>query len=104
MSASWHQRNGTVKPDGPAHEPGIRLVRSATEVRMSETVDALLCDLLGWLALGAQPYGDVMDAWRTSCPRLPVWEDAIDRGFIEHVRVERCAMVRITSAGLAFLA
>ena len=71
---------------------------------MSETVDALLCDLLGWLAQGAQPYGDVMDAWRTSCPRLPVWEDATDRGFIEQVRMERCAMVRITAAGLAFLA
>jgi len=23
-----------------------------------------------------------MDAWRTSCPRLTVWEDALDRGFI----------------------
>jgi hypothetical protein len=45
-----------------------------------------------------------MDAWRTSCPRLPVWEDATDRGFIEQVRMERCAMVRITPAGLAFLA
>ena len=71
---------------------------------MSETVDALLFDLLGWLAHGAQPYGEVMDAWRTSCPRLPVWEDANDRGFIEQVRMEGCAMVRITPAGLAFLA
>jgi hypothetical protein len=23
-----------------------------------------------------------MDAWRTSCPRLTVWEDAIERGFV----------------------
>jgi D-3-phosphoglycerate dehydrogenase len=71
---------------------------------MSETVDALLCDLLAWLAQGAQPYGDVMDAWRTSCPRLPVWEDANDRGLIEQVRMDGCAMVRITAAGRAFLA
>ena len=71
---------------------------------MSETVDALLRDLLAWLAQGAQPYGDVMAAWRTSCPRLPVWEDANDRGFIEHARMDRQAMVRITPAGLAFLA
>lgn len=71
---------------------------------MPDTVDALLSDLLGWLAQGAQPYGDVMEAWRTSCPRLPIWEDATDRGFIELVRMDRCAMVCITSAGLAFLA
>jgi D-3-phosphoglycerate dehydrogenase len=23
-----------------------------------------------------------MDAWRTSCPRLPVWEEAHARGFV----------------------
>ena len=40
---------------------------------MSETVDALLCDMLTWLALSARPYDEVMEAWRTSCPRLPVW-------------------------------
>ena len=44
---------------------------------MSETVDALLGDMLAWLARDARSYSDVMEAWRTSCPRLPVWEDAI---------------------------
>ncbi len=70
---------------------------------MSETVDSLLADLLAWLARGAQPYADVMDAWRTSCPRLPVWEDAIERGFVEHARVDGRAIVRITPAGREFL-
>jgi len=31
----------------------------------------------------AEGDGDVMDAWHTSCPRLPIWEDANDRGFVE---------------------
>jgi hypothetical protein len=70
---------------------------------VSETVDALLCDMLAWLARQPRPYGEVMDAWRTSCPRLPVWEDATERGFVEQVRGERSAMVRITPAGRAFL-
>jgi hypothetical protein len=71
---------------------------------MSETVDALLRDMLLWLEHDARPYGEVMDAWRTSCPRLPVWEDANDRGLIEQTRVNGCAIVRITSAGRDFLA
>lgn len=71
---------------------------------MSETVDALLCDMLQWLAREARPYDEVMEAWRTSCPRLPVWEDANDRGFVKQTRMNGGAMVQITSEGHAFLA
>jgi DNA-binding PadR family transcriptional regulator len=71
---------------------------------MSETIDALLFDVLAWLARDARPYAEVMDAWRTSCPRLPVWEDAVERGLVEHARSGRVRMVRITPAGRAFLA
>ena len=71
---------------------------------MSDTVDALLRDMLDWLERDARPYDQVMDAWRTSCPRLPVWEDANDRGFVEHARLNGCAMVRVTTEGRAFLA
>jgi len=39
-------------------------------------VEALILDLLEWLAQSERSYQEVMDAWRTSCPRLPVWEDA----------------------------
>jgi D-3-phosphoglycerate dehydrogenase len=49
---------------------------------MSNTVDALILDLLEWLGPNARPYAEVMEAWRTSCPRLPVWEEATDKGFI----------------------
>jgi hypothetical protein len=71
---------------------------------MSETVDALLADMLGWLARQPRPYDEVMEAWRTSCPRLPVWEDANDRGYVEQVRVNGSAIVRVTAAGRTFLA
>ena len=70
---------------------------------MSETLDALLNDMLTWLAREPRTYSEVMEAWRTSCPRLPVWEDATERGFVEQVRTNACAMVRITPNGLAFL-
>jgi hypothetical protein len=49
---------------------------------LSDPVDALILDLLEWIGPDSKPYAEVMAAWRTTCPRLPVWEDASDRGFI----------------------
>jgi len=48
----------------------------------TETVESLILDLLEWVGPDARPYAEVMEAWRTSCPRLPVWEEANDRGFL----------------------
>jgi hypothetical protein len=65
--------------------------------------ESLILDLLEWVASGERSYEDVMDAWRTSCPRLPVWEDANDRGLLNQEWINgRCA-IRITTAGLALL-
>ncbi len=66
-------------------------------------VEALIVDLLKWVARRERTYEEVMDAWRTSCPRLPVWEDANDRGLITNERVNGRELVRVTSSGLAFL-
>jgi len=51
---------------------------------VSNPVDALILNLLEWIGPNPRPYDEVIEAWRTSCPRLPVWEDANERGFIEH--------------------
>jgi hypothetical protein len=50
-------------------------------------VDALVLDLLEWVGPVPRPYDEVMEAWRTSCPRLPVWEDANAAGYLvrQHV-------------------
>jgi D-3-phosphoglycerate dehydrogenase / 2-oxoglutarate reductase len=45
-------------------------------------VEALILDLLEWVAKRERTYEEVMEAWRTSCPRLPVWEEANDRGLV----------------------
>jgi hypothetical protein len=71
---------------------------------MADTiVEALIVDLLEWVAKHDRSYYEVMDAWRTSCPRLPVWEDANDRGLIRTVEVDGRSIVRITPSGLALL-
>ena len=56
-------------------------------LRMNDSLGDLTLDLLEWLAAGPRPYSEVLDVWRTSCPRLPVWENANDRGFIERRHV-----------------
>jgi hypothetical protein len=66
-------------------------------------VESLILDLLEWLATGERGYDEVLDAWRTSCPKLPVWEDANDRGLIRTDQVDRRSVVKITPSGLAFL-
>ena len=39
--------------------------------------NTLTLELLSWISERARTYGETMQAWRTSCPRMPVWEDAI---------------------------
>jgi hypothetical protein len=70
---------------------------------MTGTVEPLILDLLEWVAGRDRSYEEVMDAWRTSCPRLPVWEEANDRGLIATERVTGRSLVRVTPAGLLLL-
>lgn len=71
---------------------------------MSQTVDALILDLVEWIGPGQRPYAETIEAWRTSCPRLPVWEDATDLGFIERRREPgRGALVSVTASGAEHL-
>ena len=67
------------------------------------TVDALIVDLLLWLNVRERTYQEVMEAWRTSCPRLPVWEDANDRVLVAMEEVGGRRIVRITTLGLELL-
>jgi D-3-phosphoglycerate dehydrogenase len=66
-------------------------------------LENLILDLLEWLGKQDRTYEETMDAWRTSCPKLPVWEDATDHGLISIDFAQERNVVRITEAGLAFL-
>ena len=70
---------------------------------MTDTVQNLILDLVEWLERSERTYEETMEAWRTSCPRLPVWEDASERGLVERVVANGCVMVRATSEGLGLL-
>ena len=71
---------------------------------MDTTVEALIIDLLLWVARRERTYEEVMEAWRTSCPRLPVWEDANERGLLTTEYAGGRSVVKVTPSGFALLA
>nr|WP_294546441.1 hypothetical protein [uncultured Rhodopila sp.] len=71
---------------------------------MSEILAPLTTDFLTWLAAEPRDYADVMEAWRTSCPRLTVWEDAIDAGLITRTHsAGRATRIELTARGRSLL-
>jgi hypothetical protein len=71
---------------------------------MTDVIEPLILDFLEWLAPRPRAYDEVMDAWRTSCPRLTVWEDAMDRGLVRRERGEgERPVVAVTALGAALL-
>jgi hypothetical protein len=66
-----------------------------------ESVRYLTLQFLDWIAATPRTYGEVIDAWRTSCPRLPVWEEAITNGLVRRTNGSsmREAKVFITDKG-----
>jgi D-3-phosphoglycerate dehydrogenase len=70
---------------------------------MTDTVENLILDLLEWVGRQQRTYQETMDAWRTSCPRLPVREKANDRCLVETTPANGHSLVRLTPAGLALL-
>jgi hypothetical protein len=49
---------------------------------MSDPADALTLQFLAWVAEAPRTYAQAMDAWRSTCPRLSIWEDAILDGLV----------------------
>ena len=71
-------------------------------------MNPLIVELLAWIAARPRTYGETMAAWRTSCPRSPVWEDATSAGLIEVVARLGAGLeeheVRLTRSGRDALA
>jgi hypothetical protein len=88
----------------PPPESMYSRISAAPVLQVPDTVETLILDLLEWIGPNPRPYGEVLEAWRTSCPRLPVWEDANDRGFIRrHHAPGHGALVSVSAAGAEHL-
>jgi hypothetical protein len=67
---------------------------------MPDATDPLVLDLVEWIAREPRLYSEVIEIWRTSCPRLTIWEDAVDRGYVARESVAGVGVrVAITEGG-----
>ncbi|WP_424814540.1 hypothetical protein [Roseococcus sp. YIM B11640] len=70
----------------------------------NSVVHSLMLDLVEWLRPAPRSYEEAIEAWRTSCPRLTVWEDALEQGLVEARRGPSGSLVvAATERGLAAL-
>jgi hypothetical protein len=69
---------------------------------MNATTIALRRQMLDWIAVRPRDHTEVMEVWRTSCPRLSIWEDACIEGLISYEL--GTGKVILSDAGRAFLA
>jgi hypothetical protein len=56
-------------------------------------------ELLAWISSRPRTYAEAIEAWRTNCPRHPVWEDACSEGLVQVCRRQ----VSLTPLGRAAL-
>ena len=66
---------------------------------MSETTDPLVLDFVEWIAREPRAYAEVISTWKTSCPRLTIWEDAADRGFVARETIAGLGLVIAVTEG-----
>ncbi|MFL5057582.1 MAG: hypothetical protein ACJ8DE_20380 [Microvirga sp.] len=67
---------------------------------------ALTLQLLAWIAARPRTYAETMEAWRTTCPRLTIWEDAVSDGLVtvDGADSMQDGRVLVTDSGRALLA
>ncbi len=72
---------------------------------MSDPANALTLQFLAWVAQAPRTYAQAMEAWRSTCPRLSIWEDAILDGLVAFDRgpTRDQSRVTLTPKGRALL-
>jgi hypothetical protein len=75
---------------------------------MPEQPSLIMIQFLAWMADRPRNYAQTMEAWRSTCPRLSVWEDAIIEGLVQIESNANCSVslrtVCLTPRGSATLA
>ena len=69
---------------------------------MSDSPSLTMIQFLSWVGDRPRSYAETMDAWRTTCPRLSVWEDAVIADLVR-LEGEGGRAVKLTDRGAAVL-
>src|SRR5262245_5805772 len=82
----------------------IRPQKASAETSEQAAAAALTLQFLDYIADG-RTYGETMEAWRSTCPRMPIWEDAVRLGLvrIENGGAMNSSRIMLTALGTARL-
>lgn len=72
---------------------------------MADPAAALTLQFLAWVDEAPRTYAQAMEAWRSTCPRLSIWEDAILDGLVAFAggATRNQSRVTLTPRGRALL-
>ena len=82
----------------------MRTQASSPEASEKAAAAALTLQFLAFVAEG-HTYGETMEAWQSTCPRMPIWEDAVRDGLvrIENGGAMKSSRIVLTARGRARL-
>jgi hypothetical protein len=82
----------------------VRPKKTSAETSEQAAAAALTLQFLDYIADG-RTYGETMEAWRSTCPRMPIWEDAVRHGLvrIENGGAMNASRIVLTARGTAHL-
>jgi hypothetical protein len=86
-------------------EPETEKICQFEKAAMSEQVSLLMLQFLSWVSARHRTYDEAIEAWRSTCPRHTIWEDAFIEGFVEVKNggpPEQCAVI-LSPRGKAIL-
>ena len=83
----------------------MRAEAPSAETSEKAAAAALTLQFLAFVAEGERTYGETMEAWRSTCPRMPIWEDAVRDGLvrIENGGAMKSSRIMLTALGKARL-
>jgi len=71
---------------------------------MTQAADPLVLDFIEWVAREPRSHAEVVATWKTSCPRLTIWEDAAELGYVTRAMIADVgAAIVVTPAGTQLL-
>jgi hypothetical protein len=82
----------------------VRPPKTSAETSEQAAAAALTLQFLDYIADG-RTYGETMEAWRSTCPRMPIWEDAVRHGLvrIENGGAMNASRIVLTAQGTAHM-
>jgi hypothetical protein len=69
---------------------------------MTDSHTALTRQLLEWIANSRRTYGEALEVWKSTCPRMSIWEDAMIDGLLDCEPTTK--LMSVSDKGRAFLA